>query len=274
VSDALFELQGLGYAYPPPGAWLGRARRAVPALEGVELELARGETLALVGESGSGKSTLARLLLGLLAPSAGRVLYRREAGGAALDLTLLSARELRKLRPGFGCVFQDPFQSLNPRLTAGEAVAEPLRVHGRAHGRQARARVVELFARVGLEPEALARFPHEFSGGQRQRIAIARALVLSPRFVVLDEATSALDVSIRAQILDLLRELQRELGLTYLFVTHDLGLARVLAARVAVLAGGRVVESGPVAEVLARPRHAATQRLVEAVPSGDPRKRA
>jgi len=270
----LLEVAGLTVDYALRGApWSLRAGGRVRALEDVSFALAPGETLALVGQSGSGKSSVARALLGLVRPTAGRVLYRRAPETAALDLLALPAAARRVVQRELGLVFQDPYQSLNPRLPAGEAVAEPARVLGRRPAHEARAHAARLFARVGLEPGALDRYPHEFSGGERQRIAIARALALAPRLLVLDEAVSALDVAIRAQILALLLELQRELGLAYLFITHDLALARVLAERVVVLAAGRVVESGSVAEVLDRPRHPATQRLVNAILSGDPRRR-
>jgi len=273
VSSALLEVSGLTVDYALRGALGLRARGRVRALEDLAFTLEHEETLALVGRSGSGKSSVARALLGLVRPSAGRVLYRRERGREGVDLLALPARERRVVQRELGIVFQDPVASLNPRLPVGEAVAEPVRVHRRTGAREARDRAAFLFDRVGLEPGALSRFPHEFSGGQRQRIAIARALALEPRFVVLDEAVSALDVSIRGQILDLLLELRRELGLAYLFITHDLALARAVAERVLVLAGGRAVESGPVEEVLARPRHAATRELVGAMLSGDPRRR-
>ncbi len=270
----LLEVSGLAVDYAPRGApWRLGAPGRVRALEDVSFALEHGETLALVGQSGSGKSSIARALLGLVRPSAGRVLYRPGPEAAAVDLLALGARARRAVQRELGLVFQDPYQSLNPRLPVGEAVAEPVRVLGRMSARAARAHAARLFERVGLEPGALERFPHEFSGGQRQRIAIARALALTPRLVVLDEAVSALDVAIRAQILALLDELQRELGLAYLFITHDLALARALAERVVVLAEGRVVESGAVSEVLEHPRHPATQRLVKAILSGDPRRR-
>ena len=274
MSAPLLEVAGLALEYRLRGAFGLSTRGRVRALEDIAFTLARGETLALVGRSGSGKSSIARALLGLVRPSAGRALYRREPGAAAVDLLALPARARRAVQRELGIVFQDPFASLNPRLPVGEAVAEPVRVHGRTDARGARARAAELFERVGLEPGALARFPHEFSGGQRQRIAIARALALAPRLLVLDEAVSALDVVIRSQILDLLAELQRELDLAYLFITHDLALARAQAARVVVLSDGRAVESGPVEEVLSRPRHAATRALVNAILSGDPRRRS
>ena len=273
MSAPLLEVSGLSLAYPLRGGPFGRARGRVLAVEDVAFTLAHGETLALVGESGSGKTSVARALLRLVEPSAGRALYHRGGDSAPLELFALPRRALRALRRELALVFQDPYQSLNPRLPAGAAVAEPLRVHGLARGRAARSRVLELFERVGLDADALRRFPHEFSGGQRQRIALARALALEPRLVVLDEAVSALDVSIRAQILNLLLELQRELGLSYLFITHDLSLARVLAERVAVMERGRIVECGATEEVLGSPRHPATQRLLASLLSGDPRRR-
>ena len=269
----LLEVSGLSLAYPLRGAPFARRPAPVRAIEDVGFTLAHGETLALVGGSGSGKTTVARALLRLVEPSAGRVLYRRTSAEAPIELLALPRRGLRAVRRELALVFQDPYQSLNPRLPAGEAVAEPLRVHGLARGRTARARAAALFERVGLDPGALRRFPHEFSGGQRQRIAIARALALEPRLIVLDEAVSALDVSIRAQILNLLSDLQRELGLSYLFITHDLALARVLAEHVVVMEGGRVVESGETEAVLARPEHEATRRLMGSLLSGDPRRR-
>jgi len=271
MSAPLLEVTGLAKAFPLRGVL--RARERVAAVTDVSFALAHGETLALVGESGSGKSTVGRCLVRLIQPDAGSVRYRRTPDAPPLELLALRGRELGLRRRELALVFQDPGQSLNPRLPVGEAVAEPLRVHGLASARAARVRAGELFARVGLEADALSRFPHEFSGGQRQRIAIARALALEPRCIVLDEAVSALDVSIRAQILNLLLELQRERGLAYLFITHDLGLASRFASRVAVMSAGRLVESGAVAEVLARPQHAATRRLVGSVLSGDPRRR-
>jgi peptide/nickel transport system ATP-binding protein len=273
VSAPLLEVAGLTVEYALRGALGLAARGRVRALEDVAFTLAHRETLALVGRSGSGKSSVARALVGLVRPSAGRALYRRAPEAPGVDLLALTGRARRAAQRELGLVFQDPFLSLNPRLPAGEAVAEPARVHGGMDARAARAHAARLFERVGLGPDALARFPHEFSGGQRQRIALARALALGPRLLVLDEAVSALDAAVRAQVLGLLLELQRELGLAYLFITHDLALARVLARRVVVLSGGRVVESGATAEVLARPRHAATRHLVDAILSGDPRRR-
>jgi len=243
-------------------------RGLIRAVDGVSFTVGFGETLALVGESASGKSSVARALLGLV-PARGRVLGRREPGGEAFDLLSAGGRARREL----GIVFQDPYESLNPRMSVGEAVAEPLAVHGLARGAELARRVRELFERVGLESSARTRYPHEFSGGQRQRLAIARALALGPKLLVCDEAVSALDASIRAQILNLLADLRAELGLSYLFITHDLALVRVVAERVAVMDCGRIVELGTVPEVFAAPAHPCTRALLAAVPAGDPRAR-
>jgi peptide/nickel transport system ATP-binding protein len=266
----MLEAEGLSLTFRR--AALGtRAGTSVGACSGATLVRARGATLALVGESGSGKSTLARALLGLVPLDEGEVRYRRTDDAAPLVLAQLGGAELRRLRRELALVFQDPSTSLNPRRTVGAALAEPLLAHGLARAPEARARACDWLARVGLEPDAAARFPHAFSGGQRQRIAIARALVLGPKLVILDEAVSALDVSVRAQILTLLVELQRELGLTYLFITHDLWLARAFASELAVMEHGRIVEQGPSDALVAAPRSAAAQRLVASVLSGVPR---
>jgi ABC-type glutathione transport system ATPase component len=238
---SLLEVRDLSVEY----VLRGRAGR-VRALDGVGFRVEHGECLALVGASGSGKSTIGRALLGLVRVRSGSALWRRTSEAAPLELLGLRGRAQRAARRELGIVFQDPFQSLNPRRTIGEAVSEPLRVHGLARGSEALVRAAALLERVGLGSDSLGRFPHEFSGGQRQRVAIARALALAPRFLVLDEAVSALDVSVRAQILNLLLELRAELGLSYLFITHDLALARIMAESVVVLADGRVVESGPI----------------------------
>jgi peptide/nickel transport system ATP-binding protein len=262
---SLLEVSDLVVEHRLRAPLLARRSARVRAVDGACFALEEGTTTALVGESGSGKTSLAHALLGLVRASGGRALYRARGRAEPWDLL---ARPPLAVRLELGLVFQDPYQSLNPRFAVGAAVAEPLEVHGRARGAEARRRAAELLAAVGLDAGALARFPHEFSGGQRQRIAIARALALDPRLVVLDEAVSALDASVRAQVLNLLLDLQARRGLAYLFVTHDLALARVLAERVVVLSAGRVVESGPVAEVLARPVAAATQRLVRALSRG------
>jgi len=257
--NAILELAEVAKRYPVRDA-LGRARGAVQAVAGVSLAVARGEVLAIVGESGCGKSTLGRLALRLLAPDAGSVRFQGE------DLGALKPAALRARRRDMQMIFQDPFASLDPRLTVAEAVTEPLRLHYVVPKGGERARVLEMLERVGLGAAAARRWPHEFSGGQRQRIAIARALVSSPKLVIGDEPVSALDVSVQAQVVNLLRDLIGEFGLTFILISHDLGVVRHIADRVAVMYLGRIVELGPVAEVFAAPRHPYTRALLAAVP--------
>jgi oligopeptide/dipeptide ABC transporter ATP-binding protein len=239
--------------------------RPVRAVAGVDAEVARGEALGIVGESGSGKSTLGRLMLGLLAPTAGRVAF----DGAPLPRPGSSA--WRRLRARMGIVFQDPFGSLDPRRSVGAQVADGLHIHRGGAGPE---RVAALLARVGLDPQRADAFPHEFSGGQRQRLGIARALATGPDFLVADEPVSALDVSIQAQVVKLLAELRRDLGLAMLFISHDLHVVRHLCDRVAVMYLGRVMEEGPTREVFARPLHPYTRALLSATPMLDPARRA
>jgi oligopeptide/dipeptide ABC transporter ATP-binding protein len=264
----LLVADGLARSYAAPGGAFRRGGPAVRAVRDVSFELRRGETLALVGESGCGKSTTARLVLGLERPDSGTVRF----DGA--DVHALTGSELRSFRRRAQIVFQDPVGSLNPRLRVGDALGEPLRVHGIVPRQKVQERVAELLGRVGLDPGDAARYPHEFSGGQRQRIGIARALSVEPDLVVADEPVSALDVSVQAQILNLLADLQEELGLTYLFIAHDLAVVRHVARRVAVMYLGRVVETGPCEELFARPLHPYTRALLEAAPRPRPGVRA
>jgi ABC-type oligopeptide transport system ATPase subunit len=237
----------------------------VEAVQGVSFEIGAGETLGLVGESGSGKSTTGYCILQLLRPTSGSVRFQGS------ELTAISGDELRRTRRQLQIVFQDPYSSLDPRMTVGTIVAEPLVVHGVGTRRERRARVAELLEVVGFDPRFTNRYPHEFSGGQRQRIGIARALALSPRLIVCDEPVSALDVSIQAQILNLLKDLQRDFGLTYLFIAHDLAVVRSMSDRIAVMNKGKLVELGPAEQVYSNPQDDYTKALLSAVPIPDPR---
>jgi len=263
----LVEVRDLVKHFPVAGGLFGRGRRAVRAVDGVSLTIRAGETLGLVGESGCGKSTLGRLVLRLIEPTAGDVRFEDRS------LLRLSARELRAMRRRMQIVFQDPYGSLNPRMRVASIVGEGLAIHRIGTGAERERRVQELLELVGLPAEAARRYPHEFSGGQRQRIGIARALAVEPRFIVADEAVSALDVSIQAQILNLLADLKRRLGLTLLFISHDLRVVEHLSDRVAIMYLGRIVEVGPRDEVYGNPRHPYTRALLSAVPVPDPRRR-
>ena len=247
------------------GALLGRIVGAVRAVDGVSFTIRRGETLGLVGESGSGKTTTGRAILRLVEPTGGRVTFD------GIDVTALGSEQLRKLRRRMQMVFQDPYSSLNPRRTIGNLVGEPLKVHGVASGRDLDRRVQELLDLVGLPTDAAGRYPHEFSGGQRQRIGLARAVALNPDLVIADEPVSALDVSIQAQILNLLEELQDRLDLTYLFIAHDLAVVRHVADRIAVMYLGGIVELAGARDLVRRPLHPYSRALLSAVPIPDPR---
>jgi len=257
---AILEVHDLAKHFSMATGLFGRSSAAVKAVDGVSFDVAAGQTVAIVGESGCGKSTVARLVLRLIEPTRGEV---RLDGR---DLLALSPGELRAVRGRLQIVFQDPYGSLNPRMTVGDMLAEPLMLHDTVPKAARRARVGELLALVGLRPESAQRYPHEFSGGQRQRLAIARALAAEPKVIVCDEPVSALDVSIQAQILNLLADLQRRFGLAYVFISHDLALVRQIADEVAVMYLGRFVETGQAANVFERPRHPYTQALLAAVP--------
>jgi ABC-type oligopeptide transport system ATPase subunit len=266
----LLSVRGLSKHFPVYGGGFRRKLiGAIKAVDDVSFDLVSGEALGLVGESGSGKTTTARCLLRALEPTAGTVHFRLPEG-RVVDLARLSDGELKPIRQHAQMVFQDPFSSLNPRMTVRDIVGEPLVIHGLAAGSDLDERVAEILRRVGLQPEHRSRYPHAFSGGQRQRIGIARALIMRPSLIVCDEATSALDVSVQAQVLDLLNELQREFQLTYLFVAHNLDVVRNFCDRVAVMRQGRIVEVAPTRQIFAAPQHAYTKILLSAVPSPDP----
>jgi peptide/nickel transport system ATP-binding protein len=263
MTAPLLQVQGLAKQYRLPRASLFGPAPRLPVLHDVGFTLARGRSLGIVGESGSGKSTLARLVMALEAPSAGRVLFEGQ------DLHALPAAALRRARRGFQMVFQDPYGSLDPRRRVGQTVGEPLALLGDVPRAAQRERTVEVMEAVGLRAADLERYPHEFSGGQRQRIAIARALVTRPALIVADEPVSALDVSVQAQVLNLMQDLQDRWGVTYLFISHDLAVVDLVCDEVLVLQHGRVVEHGPAVEVLRRPRHPYTRRLIAALPGAE-----
>jgi oligopeptide transport system ATP-binding protein len=260
VTGPLLEVSGLSKHFPArAGGLFSRRAGVVKAVDGVSFAIGRGETLALVGESGCGKSTTGRLALRLIEPTAGRVVFDGE------DVSAMAPERLRRLRARMQLVFQDPYASLNPRMTVGDTLEEPIRLHGAPPGTVRRDRVAELLSLVGLPESAARRYPHEFSGGQRQRVGIARAIAAGPDLVVADEPVSALDVSIRAQVVNLMQDLKDRLGLSYLFISHDLGVVRHMADRVAVMYLGRIVEIGTRDEVFARPRHPYARALLSAV---------
>jgi oligopeptide/dipeptide ABC transporter ATP-binding protein len=266
-NGTLIELENVTKHFPVKQGVFSRARGQVHAVEDVSLAVRAGETLGIVGESGCGKSTTARLMLRLLEPTSGSIRFEGQ------DISHLGQHKLRPLRREMQMIFQDPYASLNPRKNVEQIVGQPFAVHGGLSGREAKLRIRELLSTVGLSPEHASRYPHEFSGGQRQRIGIARALALNPKLIVCDEPVSALDVSVQAQILNLLRSLQQEFGLTYVFISHDLSVMRQICTRIAVMYLGRIVELAPRDEIYRNPRHPYTRALLSAVPSPDPRQR-
>jgi oligopeptide transport system ATP-binding protein len=264
MDQHLLQIRELKKYFPLHGGLFHRHVGDVKAVDGVDLDIVRGESFGLVGESGSGKTTLGKTILRLIEPTEGKIIFDGE------DLCQLSESEMRQWRAEMQIVFQDPYSSLNPRMTVKRIVGEPLLIHHRARGREMENRVRELIELVGLMEDHLYRYPHEFSGGQRQRVGVARALALEPKMLVLDEPTSALDVSVQAQVLNLLLDLQQRLGLTYLFISHDLGVIRYICDRVALMYLGRIVEIGSIEEIFQKPLHPYTRALLSAIPMPDP----
>jgi peptide/nickel transport system ATP-binding protein len=273
TNHPLLDVRNLQMHFPLTTGFLNRVTGHVKAVDGVSFAIYAGETLGLVGESGCGKTTLGHALMRLYKPTAGTIVYDN-ANGNPPDLAQLRDRELKRYRSEIRMIFQDPYASLNPRLPVLEIVGEVLRVNGIAKGRTLEARVGALLEKVGLSPQYLHRYPHAFSGGQRQRIGIARALAPNPRLVIADEPVSALDVSVQAQILNLLKDLQAELALTYLFISHDLNVVAYISDRVAVMYVGKIVELAPTAQIFANPQHPYTEALLSAILPPDPRRRA
>ena len=267
MTTPLLEVRDLTRHFAVRKGLFGRTTGHVRAVDGVSFTINRGETLGLVGESGCGKSTTGKTLLKLLEPDGGSILFDGS------DITGFDRKRMAPVRRDLQVIFQDPYSSINPRATAGGYVGEPLRIHGLARGHEALARVAELFQHVGLRPEHMRRYPHEFSGGQRQRLAVARALSLNPRLIVADEAVSALDVSIQASVINLLKDLQQEFGLAYLFIAHDIGVVEHISHRVAVMYLGKLVELADRKTLFSSPQHPYTQALLSAVPIPNPRLR-
>ena len=267
TAGALLEVNDLSKHYPTQQSWLGRGGALVRAVDGVSFTIGAGETLGLVGESGCGKSTTGKLILRLQNPTAGSIRWQ------GTDISTLGQAQMRPVRRQLQAVFQDPYASLNPRMRAADIVAEPIRNYEPLPAAQMQERVAALFARVGLRAEQMVKYPFEFSGGQRQRLGIARALSVQPRLIVCDEPVSALDVSVQAQVINLLMDLQREFHLSYLFIAHDLAVVEHISFRVAVMYLGKIVEIAPKKAIFTRPQHPYTEALLEAVPVPDPKRR-
>lgn len=265
----ILEVNDLKMYFPIYQGFLQRLVGHVKAVDGVSFTLREREVLGLVGESGCGKTTVGRTILRLYEPTSGEILFRRKVGDW-VDVATIRPREMKALRREMRMIFQDPFSSLNPRLTVRDIIAEPLEIHNVAHGKEAEHRVAELMTAVGLNPAYMRRYPHEFSGGQRQRIGLARTLSLNPRLVIADEPVSALDVSVQAQVLNLLKGLQEDLGLTLIFVAHDLSVVEHISDRIAVMYVGKIVEMTETTELLQNPRHPYTEALLSAIPPADP----
>jgi len=273
-ADVVLDVQDLHVRFPVFGGVIPRKKAEVRAVDGVSLTLARGETIGLVGESGCGKTTVGRAIVNILRAMSyrvevtGKVLYHRD--GEIVDLAALSRSEMRRYRSDLQMVFQDPYSSLNPRMTVGAIIEEPLRIHTKQSKAERRDRVRWLLEKVRLSPSHASRYPHEFSGGQRQRVGIARALATNPRIVIADEPVSALDVSIQAQVINLMQDLQQEFDLSYIFISHDLSVVRHISDRIFVMYLGNIVETGPADEIYRRPMHPYSRLLLSAVPRPDP----
>ncbi len=268
-NNIILEVKDLKLYFPIYRGLIQRVVGHVKAVDGVSFFLREREVLGLVGESGCGKTTVGRTVLRLYDPTGGEIRYRR-ASGEWVDIARISQRDMKPLRREMRMIFQDPFSSLNPRLTVKDIIGEPLEIHGVARGKAAEQRVAELMEAVGLNPALMRRYPHEFSGGQRQRIGLARTLSLNPRLIIADEPVSALDVSVQAQVLNLLQELQARLGLTLIFIAHDLSVVEHISDRIAVMYVGKIVELAETEEVLRHPLHPYTEALVSAIPPADP----